>query len=247
PFRFTVPSYQRRYAWTVKEAGQLLDDILLALGSDSEPVEPDYFFGAILLTDSGAHADWRNGPPLFPRNLEIVDGQQRLITVTILLAVLRDLAAADGTGGSPSLHGLITVGKSPSGGRVHRLQLLGNDDRFFREYVLNPGACRTPPIYDVLEPSTEAILDVRDHFMAEMQALPVTERRRLLDYLLHRCHAVVIVTSDIDHGHRMFSVLNDRGRPLARKDIIKAEVLGGVPPERMPTVIAQWAAVERRL
>lgn len=247
PFRYTVPSYQRRYAWTVKEAGQLLDDILLALGEDDEPVEPDYFLGAILLTDSGPNADWRTGRPRLPRTLEIVDGQQRLITVTILLAVLRDLAAEDGTGGYPDLDELVTIGWSVTGGRAHRLQLRGCDDDFFREHVLKPGSCRTAPATDVLEPCCEALLDVRNLFLAEMQALPTAERRRLLDYLLHRCHAVVIVTSDIDHGHRMFSVLNDRGRPLARKDIIKAEVLGGVAPDHIAAMITHWTGVERRL
>nr|PZN83852.1 MAG: hypothetical protein DIU57_09425 [Pseudomonadota bacterium] len=247
PFRFTVPSYQRRYAWTVKEAGQLLDDILLALGGEGDPVEPDYFFGAILLTDSGVHADWRKGPPLFPRNLEIVDGQQRLITVTILLAVLRDLAAADGASHYSKLQELITVGKSQNGDHTHRLQLQGSDDAFFRTYVLNPRACLQSPTDIVLEPCMEAMLEVRNHFMAEMQALTIADRQRILDYLLNRCHAVVIVTTDVDHGHRMFSVLNDRGRPLARKDIIKAEVLGGVPPERAATLIEQWRAAEQRL
>jgi len=99
----------------------------------------------------------------------------------------------------------------------------------------------------VLEPCMEAMLEVRNHFMAEMQALTIADRQRILDYLLNRCHAVVIVTTDVDHGHRMFSVLNDRGRPLARKDIIKAEVLGGVPPERAATLIEQWRAAEQRL
>lgn len=247
PFRYTVPSYQRRYAWTVKEAGQLLDDILLALGEDAEPVDADYFLGAILLTDSGPHADWRKGRPHDPRNLEIVDGQQRLITLATLLAVLRDLSAEDGASGYPNLDGLVAVGRSTIGGRTHRLQLRGCDDDFFRDHVLKPGACHTAPAADLLEPCCEALLEVRNLFVAEMQALPTAERRRLLDYLLHRCHAVVIVTSDIDYGHRMFSVLNDRGRPLARKDIIKAEVLGGVAPDRVSSMTAHWTGAERRL
>ncbi len=247
PFRYSVPSYQRRYSWTVKEAGQLLDDILLAVGQDDEPVEPDYFIGAILLTDAGGQADWRRGRPRFPRTLAIVDGQQRLITLTILVAVLRDLAAEDGAGAYPGLDGLITIGRSPEGGHIHRLQLRGADHGFIVQHVLNPDTCRTAPVANDLEPSSEAILAVRDHFVAELQTLSPAERRRLVDYLLKQCHAVVIVTNDIDHGHRMFSVLNDRGRPLARKDIIKAEVLGSIAPERAEAMLAAWAAAERRL
>ena len=247
PFRFSVPSYQRRYSWTVKEAGQLLDDILVALGEEEEPADPDYFLGAILLTDAGGQADWRRGRPRFPRTLAIVDGQQRLITLTILLAVLRDISAEDGAGGYPGLEGLIRVGASAHGGQSYRLQLRGADHDFLAARVLEAGATRTSPTTDELEPSAEAILEVRDHFLAELQGLSPAERRRFIGFLLEQCHAVVIVTNDIDHGHRMFSVLNDRGRPLARKDIIKAEILGSISPERTERMLAEWAAAETRL
>lgn len=247
PFRFSVPTYQRRFSWTVKEAGQLLDDILVAAGEEPEPAEPDYFLGAILLTDSDGQAEWRMGPPRSPRALDIVDGQQRLITLTILLAVLRDLAEEDDRGLARALQSLITVGHSFNGASRHRLQLRGGEDAFLAEHVLNPKACGSAPAADSLAPGAAAILEVREHFRSELQPMPANDRRRVVDYLLNCCHAVVIVTSDIDRGHRMFSVLNDRGRPLARKDIIKAEVLGGFPPERADTLLAGWAEAEQRL
>ncbi len=242
PFRFAVPSYQRRYSWSVKEAGQLLDDILLAVGEDDEPVAPDYFLGAILLTDAGGQADWRHGLPRSARTLDLVDGQQRMITLAILLAVLRDLA-----GGDPALDRLLTVGVSPDRGSVHRLKLRGSDDPFLAAHVLDANACLAPPPADKLEPGAQAIMEVREHFLGELEPLPAADRNRLLGYLLQRCHAVVIVAGDVDHGHRMFSVLNDRGRPLARKDIIKAEVLGDIAADEVEDVMARWAEAEHRL
>ncbi|MGB3719411.1 MAG: DUF262 domain-containing HNH endonuclease family protein [Hyphomicrobiaceae bacterium] len=246
PFRYTVPPYQRRYSWTTKEAGQLLDDIFLAIGDGDELAEADYFLGAILLTDAGAQAEWRNGLPRTPRTLEIVDGQQRLITLTILIAVLRDLAQQDGLPWSAKLDGLINVTGNPVGA-TSRLQLRGCDNDVIGLCVAAAQGRRAEPDGDSLEPSAEAILEVRDHFLAELQGLSPAERWKLADYLLTRCHAVVIVANDIDHGHRMFSVLNDRGRPLARKDIIKAEVLSGLRPEIAETMLALWNATERRL
>lgn len=247
PFRFAVPSYQRRYSWTIKEAGQLLDDILLAMGEEAEPIEPNYFLGAILLTDSGGEADWQNGLPRYPCTLDIVDGQQRLITLTILLAVLRDLAAEDSADAEPALGNLITIRRPQYGVYKHRLQLRDGDHAFLAEYVLNPNACHATPPVEALEPGPQAILEVRDHFIGELRTMPAPERQKLLDYVLQRCHAVAIVANDIDHGHRMFSVLNDRGRPLARKDIIKAEVLGGIPPGRAEVMLARWNETEKRL
>lgn len=246
PFRYTVPPYQRRYSWTTKEAGQLLDDILLALGDGNELAEADYFLGTILLTDAGGQADWRNGLPSVPRTLEIVDGQQRLITLTILIAVLRDLALQDGVPWSAKLDGLINVNENPEGA-TSRLQLRGCDDDVFGICVAVAEGRRALLDGKSLEPSAEAILEVRNHFVAELQGMSPAERWKLADYLLTRCHAVVIVANDIDHGHRMFSVLNDRGRPLARKDIIKAEVLSGLRPEVAEPMLALWTATERRL
>src|SRR5213594_488861 len=87
-----APSYQRSYAWTPKEAGQLLDDISLAL--DEADAGGDYFLGTMLFIDrDGAAAApsrlaWRVRPS---RTLEVIDGFQRLTTLTILLCALRDI------------------------------------------------------------------------------------------------------------------------------------------------------------
>ncbi|MEO6084650.1 MAG: DUF262 domain-containing protein, partial [Umezawaea sp.] len=77
-FDFHVPHYQRQYAWEVEQAVQLLQDLREALERDQE--EP-YFLGSLVLVkpESGTRVD-------------VIDGQQRLTTLTILLAVLRDLA-----------------------------------------------------------------------------------------------------------------------------------------------------------
>ncbi len=244
PFRFKVPAYQRRFSWTVKEAAQLLDDILLALGpEDEQPSEPDYFLGAILLTDPDGVSGWRDGAFPEPRTLDIVDGQQRLTTLMILLAALRDVSSRYEDDVAGKLDALITV----RGGNGFRLQLRRGDDNFLIDYALTFGACNEETDPQDLEPGAQAIIDVRDHFVSELAAMTADERHRLFAFVLQCCHVVAIVTTDLDRGHRLFSVLNDRGRPLARKDILKAEVLGGVPSDRAAAVEAAWDAVDQRL
>ena len=73
-FDYTIPSYQRPYAWTVDEASELFDDLHDFFQSDLE--EP-YFLGSIVLIKE------ENTP-----RSEVVDGQQRLTTLTILLAAI---------------------------------------------------------------------------------------------------------------------------------------------------------------
>jgi uncharacterized protein with ParB-like and HNH nuclease domain len=84
-FVFTIPRYQRPYAWTTDEAGVLLEDLLDAMGDSNQDVEetPPYFLGSIVLT-KGEKPD-----------AEVIDGQQRLTTITILLAALRALIHAE--------------------------------------------------------------------------------------------------------------------------------------------------------
>jgi uncharacterized protein with ParB-like and HNH nuclease domain len=73
---FEIPVFQRPYAWTKDQVDDLLDDLLFAMRRDED--EP-YFLGNIVLIKS-------NDP-----NSKVVDGQQRLTTLTMLLCVLREL------------------------------------------------------------------------------------------------------------------------------------------------------------
>ena len=76
-FDFRIPNYQRPYAWKVEQASQLLADLTDALNRGSD--EP-YFLGSVVLVQVAGSA-----------TADVIDGQQRLTTLTILLAILRDL------------------------------------------------------------------------------------------------------------------------------------------------------------
>jgi uncharacterized protein with ParB-like and HNH nuclease domain len=80
-FLFTIPNYQRPYAWTTEETGQLLDDLLAALEDEHKEINQmnPYFLGNIVLIKNGK------------ADAQVIDGQQRLTTLTILLSVLREL------------------------------------------------------------------------------------------------------------------------------------------------------------
>ncbi len=89
-FNLCIPDYQRAYAWTTNEAGQLIDDLQLAMDDASgagNSGEDDYFLGAVVLMEppAGPVPDEARleGRPA-PRQ-EIVDGLQRIVTLTILL------------------------------------------------------------------------------------------------------------------------------------------------------------------
>ena len=77
-YAFEIPPYQRPYAWELEQVSELFSDLIDALEEHAEA----YFLGSIVLIKSSAVAD-----------AKIVDGQQRLTTLTILISVIRDLTS----------------------------------------------------------------------------------------------------------------------------------------------------------
>ncbi len=244
PFHFSVPHYQRPYSWTTAEAGQLLDDVLAAagIGGDEAATEPDYFLGAILLLEAGG-GDLPKGREREPRLFEIVDGQQRLVTLAILAAVLRDFGSERWRwGGRNRLDQL--VGANSAATKAHgvrfRIELRAREQAFLENYVQARGACTAMPALEAPSLAEERLLAVREHFRSGLASLDEGDRRRLTDYVCEQCHFVVVLTRDIDRAHRLFTVLNERGRVLQRNDILKAELLKSVPAGRVDTALAQW-------
>jgi hypothetical protein len=244
PFHFSIPCYQRPYSWTIAEAGQLLEDVSTAAGVDGglTAVEPDYFLGAILLLD-GSGGDLPKSREREPRQFDIVDGQQRLVTLAILTAVLRDLEGEHWLWGTRSRLDQL-IGADPAAvsgkGMRYRIELRAREQSFLENYVQMRGACRTALGSDPGSETEERLFAVREHFMSELSALDPADRRRLASYLCDQCHFVVILTRDIDRAHRLFTVLNERGRMLARDDILKSELLKSVTPDRLEAALNEW-------
>src|SRR5437667_3693082 len=84
-FFFTIPRYQRPYSWTTEQSEELYQDLTRAVRDFNGSVEEfaPYFLGSILLIKGeDAHS-------------EIIDGQQRLTTLTMLLSAIRSLMKSD--------------------------------------------------------------------------------------------------------------------------------------------------------
>jgi len=85
-YHFQIPDYQRPYAWTTEQATELFDDLYSAMqDARVSGTSSQYFLGSIVLIKED------RDPKSF-----VVDGQQRLSTLTMLFAVLRLLMPASG-------------------------------------------------------------------------------------------------------------------------------------------------------
>lgn len=245
PAGLAAPGYQRGYSWTPVHATQLLDDLLIA-SDDPDHEATSYFLGAVVLMRQ-PHDDGGQ-----PTRSDIVDGLQRLMTVTILLAVLRDIAAYEDEDGRTlaAPYVMRTLSAVSSAGPIaDDVVLMPNASlaAFFRSYVQEAGASATMPADESLPAPAERVLAVREQLMSTLVAETAARRRRLLHFILERCFCAVISTQSIDRAHTIFSVLNDRGQPLARGDILKAQILGAIAPARQAAVADRWSQMEQRL
>src|SRR5947209_5259120 len=123
-FAFTIPLYQRAYAWTTEESEELFQDLIRAMDGYEEPTEdaPPYFLGSIVLVKD-------EGP-----DSQVVDGQQRLTTLTMLLAALRSLIKPEYAAGLTTFlreQGNIITGTPTR----YRLRLREKDATFFQKYI----------------------------------------------------------------------------------------------------------------
>lgn len=244
PFHFTVPCYQRPYSWTTKEAAQLLEDILSAVGETGDPGsgDPDYFLGTILLksAEGGELPRSRDRDPQF---FDIVDGQQRIVTLAILIAVLRDLEKERWLWGGSKLDQYISADSAAvkSNDARFRVELTGREQLFLGQYVQPRGACGQTPALQTPNPAEERLYAVRELFIAELSVVDASERKRLTTYICDRCHFVAVLARDIDRAHHLFTVLNERGRALMRNDILKAELLNGIRPQHQDYALTLWS------
>lgn len=234
-FAFSIPGYQRPYSWTTEQAGELIDDLLEFMEPDGEgtgALNP-YFLGSIVLIKG-----------LTPES-EVVDGQQRLTTLTILLAVLRELA--DNTKDEKKLNEFIYEEGNEYSGAVdrYRLTLRSRDAEFFREYVQKEGGLsHLADLQEVLTDSKKNIRENALHFRSALEPRPSSVRKRLGQFILQRCYLVVVSTPDLDSAYRIFSVLNDRGLELSHTDILKSEVIGEVPDKYQDEYTNKWESIE---
>ncbi|CAA2137840.1 DUF262 domain-containing HNH endonuclease family protein [Hyphomicrobium sp. ghe19] len=243
PYLLNIPLFQRPYSWGREQAEQLLDDLLEAAGisSDDQP-EPAYFLGAVVLMDAPGAETAKLSPKMTPREFGVIDGQQRLVTLMTLLAVLRDLETDARKTVAKRVQGMLVAQLGTRFFRTERFRLhLSTRERaVFEDNVLLPGSSVLPA--DIQSPSLPeaTLLDVRDRFKTVLAELTNTDRAALADFIADRCFVVVIVGNDIDRSHQMFVVLNERGRKLQRNDILKSDILARMSANDAKWAVAMW-------
>lgn len=245
-YAFEIPSYQRPYRWGIDQAEQLYTDLLESarearpfLQRRAEVMQhmSPYFLGAIVVIKG-------EGEP----NAQVVDGQQRLTTLSLLMAALRSLLP---DAEAQDLTGLLLERGSPIKGTQDRcrLTLREKDHAFFQRNILeNPSLVGLESMRagQLSEPQRNLTANLC-LFRSLIEGISPAERSDLATFLLQHTYLVVVGTESFDSAFRIFSVLNDRGLDLSTADILKADVIGMIPAARVDEYTRKWEDAEERL
>ncbi|MCZ0937500.1 MAG: DUF262 domain-containing protein [Caldilineaceae bacterium] len=238
-FRFEIPDYQRPYAWTTEQVDDLLDDLDYTIGDginirDKAP----YFLGSIVIIkkpqSSLAH---------------IVDGQQRITTLTILLCVLRELSSSQEF--QEALTQCIREQSNIVLGIIgrYRLGVRKRDTAFFQNNIQEYGRLSDfldkPP--GSMSDSQKRMFENAKYLWTKLSQRSDERRNTLAQFIVQRCYLVVVSTSDQSSAYRIFSVLNDRGLDLSPTDILKADIIGGLDENIRTEYTEKWEDMEEEL
>ncbi|GAA3193599.1 DUF262 domain-containing protein [Lentilactobacillus kefiri] len=230
--RATIPDYQRGYSWEQDQVGDFIND----LEDESHREETsEYFFGPIVAVDKNDNN---------PRE-QIIDGQQRLTTITIFLAVVRDLLAAISKGpvdkNSRTVVKIIEdyIGDTTDDSSLRLLQK-GEGSNFFREEIQTPKDFKkvedvkqkrdtrkkgTKPTQNIMAHAYNQILESIKSSQNSNERLEDTVMR-LYNTLLNHFFVIEILTSDEVNAFQIFQTLNARGKDLTSADLIKSNFFG---------------------
>ena len=217
-FDFHIPPYQRPYAWTEEEALTLFDDLydfLQAKGEDN-----CYFLGSIVLEKENEELPF----------CQVIDGQQRLTTLTILLAVL--ISKFNNQEAKNAFEKYIRQPADISQGLKSkpRLELRAKDRDFFNQYIQDMNF-RDLFNKQVAKLKNEAQKNIYLNSLAlndKIDELLKTDNDKIEfgRFLITNCYLVVVTTSSRESAFRVFSVMNNRGLSLLATDIIKSDIIG---------------------
>lgn len=225
--KFAIDYYQREYRWESKQVAELIDDLAEKFlesheaGNERSAVEKygHYFLGSIIISDKDGHKF-------------IIDGQQRLTSVTLLLIHLhRHLEDPEH---KAQLADLIFSQKF--GKRSFNLDVPERtpcmDSLFTGEPFDEAGAPES--VVNILA----RFQDVEDGFPDDLggEALPY-----FADWLIENVHFVEITAYSDSDAYTIFETMNDRGLSLTPTDMLKGYLLANITdPERRNQASQTW-------
>lgn len=246
-FWFRIPDYQRAYVWGKDEISELIDDVKHA--SEFNPYG-QYFLGSMVLRKAT-----RNEAGLSFEEYELLDGQQRLTTLMLMLACIRDRVVDTDLKGAcrEMLYQKENKWKNIPGRNRLVHDIRDNVGDFIERFVKTDDGTLSVELACIAATSKNLSLanmaagtrTIHACFDDTKRFASTEDFDRFVGYLLNNALFIYVATEELDDAFRLFTILNDRGIPLSNSDILKAKNLGAVTRDHERTKWAEyWEEVE---
>jgi hypothetical protein len=229
--QFEIPRFQREYSWDKKNYQEFFEDMMNNLVVEKGEIRDDqYFLGTMLFIGNFAERP--------DRPIEVVDGQQRLTTITILFSVLSDRFREIGEDTLSEQMFKYIMTTDDNGTDVRILQSKSSYP-YFVYYIQDwKKSIKT-------EPSTEEENGIKETYeylyqQTSENSLKKLLKKRLGDDIVNAlsyvdilkalrdqvldCAFISIAAADKDQANRIFAILNAKGKRLAYIDLIKNKI-----------------------
>lgn len=251
---FRIPEYQRPYIWGSDEIDDLLDDLVFA---HTEKPNQEYFMGSFVYQSKRAGSV---PGQKFDEN-DLLDGQQRMTTLLMLFACIRDLS--DNPKVKSSCQRSIfqegdEIDDIPERTRI-AFAIRQEVQDFVDSYLkADGGTAKTTELAELAntadDPSVRnmarAVLKIRADLSRMMDDdLDVSlDLDGFIKFIRTRLLLIYVATEDLDDAFRLFTILNDRGVPLRNSDILKSQNLGALDNDAEKARYAKmWEEAEGEL
>lgn len=232
---YILPHFQREYAWEKKDWVTLLNDVLGIYQVYSEDAPPEHFMGTlVVINDKTA----RGVIPVF----RLVDGQQRLTTISLMLCALGRLVKESHPALNKKIRRLL-LNEDEEGDLYFKLlpTTKYGDRRSFQAIV------RGRQIPNVESKIPEAFTYFLQEFGKPLEAGEIDPEKLFI--VLTNCLQVVFI--DLDNNERpyeIFESLNSKGKPLTPADLVRNYIAMKLPQGDQAYVFDNyWSPIEEML
>ena len=234
--QLSIPIYQRKYSWTEKECKQLLEDIL-RVGENTG--EENHFIGSIVYMNQKGHIA---GPI---NNLMIIDGQQRVTTISLLISALADFLKENPdiniSMSSGDLISYYLINDREKGQLKYKL-LLTEDDKSALIKIIDNLIMDEKIPFDDGEDSIR-ICENYEYFKRKINENNVELIYQGLSKLLI---IFVALEQNIDNPQLIFESLNSTGLELSQADLIRNYILMGLSSDEQEKLYnTYWHKIEK--
>lgn len=248
---YEVPIYQRPYIWSNSEVNSLLDDIFSAYRTRADQPGNCLYTGQLFLRNQGKGSDG------VKEKYEVVDGQQRLTTFSMILISVYSIAKKRGFEDEvkdiADLRSFLWKYSQRSYNKEERLITLSSIDKDFFQFIFDSAYDSPTEILTLVDGytvkcATENNLRLMLHKIYERieKEIPLnaSNNDEIIRFFLFLCDKILFIaiqsSIDMSHVFSVFESINSKGKPLDDIDKIKTYIFSVLEEKDYSTYLIRW-------